>query len=225
MITWIPDRTGRFRRRPYFPQDELDRRCERVITRFTRTLYGFANVRVPTGALIKLLERDAAELNHYADLRSEGDGVEGVTYFSSGRKPLVCIARELYQDHVRAHRLRYTLAHEYGHVYWHAPAWRRRWIPQEEVLRCLPNNVLTLATGFDWMEWQASYAGGALLMPRTWLHQTVIAYFRGRQVRPLPPDSRQAHDLQQLVSEAYEVSADAARVRLSQLGYLGNLIS
>jgi hypothetical protein len=222
MIIWISDQTGRFRQRPYFPQEDLDRRCERLITQFTTSLYGFPAIPVPTGALLKLLMRDAIELNHYADLRGEGDGVEGVTYFSTGQKPLVCIARELFEDQVRIHRLRYTLAHEYGHVYWHAPAWRRRWIEQGEILRCLPNGVLTLTAGFDWMEWQASYAGGALLMPRTWLHRTVLRYFRGRQIYQVPNDSPQARDLQQLVSEAFFVSEDAARVRLSQLGYFAN---
>ena len=222
MISWISDPTGRFQRRPYFLQEDLDRRCERVITQFTTSLYGFPTIPVPTGALLKLLMRDAIELNHYADLRGEGDGVEGVTYFSTGEKPLVCIARELFEDPVRIHRLRYTLAHEYGHVYWHAPAWRRRWIEQDEILRCLPNRVLTLTARFDWMEWQANYAGGALLMPRTWLHNIVLRYFRGREICQVPNDSPQAHDLQQLVSEVFFVSEDAARVRLAQLGYFAS---
>jgi Zn-dependent peptidase ImmA (M78 family) len=80
--------------------------------------------------------------------------------------------------------------------------------------------VLTLESGFDWMEWQASYAAAALLMPKSRLHLTVAAYFRGREMRQLPSDSREATDLEQLVGEAFEVSVDAARVRLSQLGYL-----
>jgi hypothetical protein len=102
-------------------------------------------------------------------------------------------------------------------------AWRRRWIEQGEILRCLPNGVLTLAAGFDWMEWQASYAGGALLMPRTWLHLTVLRYFRGRrEIYQVPNDSPQARDLYQLVSEAFFVSDGAARGRLSQLGYFAN---
>ncbi|MGO9267834.1 MAG: hypothetical protein ACLQBA_23590 [Candidatus Binataceae bacterium] len=55
MIIWISDPTGRFQRRPYFLLEDLDRRCERVITRFTTSLYGFPAIPVPTGALIKLL--------------------------------------------------------------------------------------------------------------------------------------------------------------------------
>jgi hypothetical protein len=218
VIIWIPDPTGRFGQRPYFPQDLLDRRCERVIRDFTQKLYGQVTIPIPTGALIKLLQRDAADFNHYADLREEGDGVEGVTYFNSGRRPDVCIARELFDNRVRAHRLRYALAHEYGHVRWHAPAWRRRWIQKEEIRRCLP--VLTLETGYDWMEWHANYTGGAFLMPYTYVHRTVQAFFEGREIRQLPYGSPQATNLHQLVAEAFDVSDEAARIRLAQLGYL-----
>jgi IrrE N-terminal-like domain len=220
MMIWIPDRTGRFRKRPYFFQDALDRRCERLIEQFTVSLYGHFSTPIPTGGLIKLLEKYAGDVNLYADLSREGEGVEGVTVFLTGKRPTVRVARELYVDPIRSHRCRYALAHEYGHVYLHAPAWRRRWMNNEEVRRCSGNNVLTLDIGFDWMEWQASYAAGALLMPRSRLHLTVAAYFRGREIRKLPIDSPEANNLKQRVGEAYDVSAEAAGVRLSQLGYL-----
>jgi hypothetical protein len=128
MMIWIPDQTGRFRKRPYFLLDALDRRCERVIEQFTVSLYGHFTTPVPTGGLIKLLEKYAADVNLYADLSREGEGVEGVTVFLTGKRPTVRIARELYLDPIRSHRCRYALAHEYGHVYLHAPAWRRRWM-------------------------------------------------------------------------------------------------
>jgi hypothetical protein len=41
MMIWNRDRIGRFRKRPYFFQDALDRRCERVIEQFTISLYRF----------------------------------------------------------------------------------------------------------------------------------------------------------------------------------------
>lgn len=198
----------------------MDRRCERVVTQFTEKLYGQLKTPLPTGTLIKLIERDAASINLYADLSREGEGVEGVTYFYPGAKPKVAIARELFENHIRAHRLRHALAHEYAHVRWHAPAWRRRWIREDDIRRCQRNNVLTLDEGFDWMEWQASYAAAALLMPQSHLQLTVAAYFRGREIQPLTGDSREANNLAQLVGESFDVSADAARVRLSQLGYL-----
>jgi hypothetical protein len=106
-------------------------------------------VPVPTGGLIKLLEKYAADVNLYADLSREGEGVEGVTVFLTGKRPTVRVARELYVDPIRSHRCRYALAHEYGHVYLHAPAWRRRWMSNEEVRRCSGNKVLTLDIGFD----------------------------------------------------------------------------
>ncbi len=75
MMIWIPDQTGRFRKRPYFLLDALDRRCERVIEQFTVSLYGHFTTPVPTGGLIKLLEKYAADVNLYADLSREGEGV------------------------------------------------------------------------------------------------------------------------------------------------------
>jgi hypothetical protein len=57
-------------------------------------------------------------------------------------------------------------------------------------------------------------------MPKSRLHQTVAAYFRGREIRKIPNGSPEANNLKQRVGEAYDVSAEAGGVRLSQLGYL-----
>ena len=72
MMIWIPDQTGRFRKRPYFLLDALDRRCERVIEQFTVSLYGHFTTRFH-GGYIKLLEKYAADVNLYADLSREGE--------------------------------------------------------------------------------------------------------------------------------------------------------
>ena len=37
----IPDRTGRFKERPYWEAAELDQKCEQAITSFLRQRYGF----------------------------------------------------------------------------------------------------------------------------------------------------------------------------------------
>ena len=81
-----------------------------------------------TGTLIKLLEK-YADLHLYEDLSGEGEGVEAVTYFLTGQKPVVRISRQLYDDRLlRNHHVRYVLAHEDGHARFHAAAWRRRWV-------------------------------------------------------------------------------------------------
>ena len=65
-----------------------------------------------TEDLTILIESETSDLDQYADLTSEGDDVEGVTFFFSDRKPIVKIAEELAATGFREHRLRTTLAHE-----------------------------------------------------------------------------------------------------------------
>lgn len=73
----------------------------------------------------------------------------------------------------------------------------------------------------DWLEWQAGYASGAILMPATAfdvlanavlceLGKSAPVFFRG-------PASR---ELTRRVQRAFDVSADAAAVRLLQRGFL-----
>ena len=57
----IPDKTGRFRMRPFWEVAELERMCEETITGLLRKRYGFDRVPVPTEAITVLIERDAAE--------------------------------------------------------------------------------------------------------------------------------------------------------------------
>jgi hypothetical protein len=88
---WIRDSTGRFRRRPWYTQAYLDQRCEQILFEFLYELYGQITIPVPTGALIKLIERDARELNLYADLTKVEEGLLGVTFFEPPGKPEVRI--------------------------------------------------------------------------------------------------------------------------------------
>jgi hypothetical protein len=59
----VPDRTGRFKKRPHWQLSELEHKCEEAITAFLRQRYGFDRIPVPTEALTMLIERDAAELD------------------------------------------------------------------------------------------------------------------------------------------------------------------
>ena len=103
---------------------------------------------IPTDELtIRLIEEEADDLDLYAQLP---DGVEGLTDFFADRRPKVRIAESLYHRTRSDHRLRTTLAHEFGHVNLHAPLWRRdgaafRWTPcgtvtwtcaRETIVRC-----------------------------------------------------------------------------------------
>ncbi len=73
----------------------------------------------------------------------------------------------------------------------------------------------------DWAEWQAGYVGAALLMPESFVRRAAKAYFAERKERPpLAKDSADASTLAQRISLAFDVSVEAATVRLAKLGYL-----
>jgi len=217
-MNWQRDSSGRFLRRPYYEQSELDSRAEQLMAEHLIQLYGQVLAPVPTGAIIRLIERDAADLDSYADLTEEGEGVEGVTYFFRGRKPRVRITRELSEQRHRAHRLRTTLAHEYCHVWLHSELWRET--TESAVAHRCQRDQIEAGSSVDWMEWQAGYGAAALLMPESRLGLVVRACCG--EDRPTT-GSAQATSLVQRVSEAFDVSEEAARVRLSQLGYLTSL--
>src|SRR5690606_3646096 len=116
-------------------------------------------------------------------LSDYGPDVEGVTEFRPGKKPNVKISEALSNDQRRENRLRTTLTHEYGHVRFHAYLWEMN-PPRADLLRQNPNaakqickrdNILGAAET-DWMEWQAGYVCGALLMPLSPLKRIVGDY-------------------------------------------------
>jgi hypothetical protein len=214
-MNWRRDSSGRFARRPYYEQNELDSGAEQLMARHLMRLYGQVLTPVPTGAIVKLIERDADDLDSYADLTAEGEGVEGVTYFFRGSKPRVRITKELSAQRHRAHRLRMTLAHEYGHVWLHSGLWQET--TESAVSHRCRREQIEAKSLVDWMEWQAGYAAAALLMAESRLSLVVRACCE--EDRPAP-DSGQATSLIQRVSETFDVSEEAARVRLSQLGHL-----
>ena len=128
-MRYVRDTTGRFDQRPHYEMSELDEECEYIITSFMQELHGRLILPISTDDLTKLIERDAADLDLYADLSDEGPDVEGTTYFQPGQKPTVRIASELSESSRSEHRLRTTLTHEYGHVKFHAPLWRMMEVP------------------------------------------------------------------------------------------------
>ena len=71
------------------------------------------------------------------------------------------------------------------------------------------------------MEWQAGYVSGAVLMPITRLGRLVqITFDAWGAFGSVPTASVKGGDLIARVAAQFEVSNDAARVRLAQLGYL-----
>jgi IrrE N-terminal-like domain len=219
-VKMIPDKTGRFSLRPYWEVGELEQMCEETITGLLRRRYGFDRVPVPTEAITVLIERDAAELDVATDLSDEVYDGFGVTLFHVGRKPTVKIARELWEQRSRNNRLRMTLAHEYGHVMLHSWLYEKYAISREPQ-RCYWKSLHPARHVVDWAEWQAGYAGAALLMPESFIRRAAEAYFAERKERPpVAKESAEGSALAQRISLAFDVSVEAAMVRLAKLSYL-----
>lgn len=230
MVKYVPDRTGRFSQRPHYEPKELDRECELIIVDFLQTKHGKVEFPVSTEDLTLLLERDTEDLDQFADLSKYGNDVEGVTEFKIGEKPSVKIASAIASDARRENRLRTTLTHEYCHVRFHAYLWELEpsrptlWDAADKRGRhnCRRHDMLE-SSQTDWMEWQAGYVCGALLMPITYLRKIVGSYQGEHGIYgAIKEQSAHGRALVMRVVSAFQVSEEAATIRLRRLGYLGD---
>lgn len=225
-MKWVPDRTGRFPQRPHWAPEELDVECESVLARFRQSTGRALAFPLSTDDLTVLLESEVSELDLYADLSAEGADVEGVTEFVIGGPPRVRISAQLSTDTRRTNRLRTTLSHEFGHVRLHGflvslettmPIFE----VQSEPLTACRRGTLVDAPAVDWLEWQAAYASGSLLMPRTAVATVVRSVLeRLDAFGPVPEASPIADRVVDAVVETFVVSREAAAVRLRKLGHL-----
>jgi len=224
-LKWVRDRSQRFGQRPHFDPAELDLECEKLIADFLKSRHGSVAFPIDTDDLVALLEARTADLDVYADLQEEGANVEGMTLFFSDDLPTVRISRELSEDGHRSNRFRTTLTHELGHVHFHAclfglpqtgdlfPAQATSTPPRPV---CHRDTILD-ARPQDWMEWQAGYACGAILMPIT-----AVARLTRSKPAASPPvkNSPAATNLIMEVARAFGVSREAAELRLVKLNHL-----
>lgn len=228
----VPDRTGRFVKRPHFEIAELDRDCESIVTGYLRNKYGAVQFPITTDDLTILHEGEVDDLDLYADLSEFGETVEGVTIFSRHGKPSVRIAGILADDASRENRLRTTLTHEFGHVRFHAYLWNSAIMeldfgssgkakPPSDNRQICKRETLVDAPMVDWMEWQAGHVCGAILMPASRVRKMISEAFKDEIAAsvctPLTVAGKKAI---QMVKENFLVSQDAARVRLLRLGLL-----
>jgi hypothetical protein len=201
----------------------MDVQCERLVQKFLMKKYG--KVEFPLGTEdITILIEERADLDSCVDLSHEEGEVDGVTEFRPGQRPLVSISERLSAPHLE-NRLRTTLTHEFGHVYFHhfmfeSMGQTGSLFPEEQRThrnRCNRANIERAAES-DWMEWQAGYACGAILMPVGALIETGQS-FRTRNRLPftnLTVHSDAGQELIGLVATTFQTSKDAARVRLLQ---------
>lgn len=207
--------------------EEIDVECERVILDFVRRRYGKIEFPIKTDDLTILIE-EKADLDSYADLSSEGIEVEGMTEFTPGRRPVVKISHSLSAPNME-NRLRTTLTHEFGHVHFHnfmfdVDCKSGSLFPSQDVghtNRCNRESI-TGEAQTDWMEWQAGYACGAMLMPTGALTETVQSFRRDKNLQfgNLALHTETGRQLVAVVSSTFQTSRDAARVRLLKRRFL-----
>ena len=77
-----------------------------------------------------------------------------------------------------------------------------------------PRGRIIRAPVSDWMEWQAGYAGGAILMPVSLIHSVA------GQEKNLSPESARAQELIVKITLACEVSNEASASRLQKLNII-----
>jgi hypothetical protein len=212
-VRWVRDATGRFPKRPHYETAELDQTCEALVAELRR-LRPSRDIRLSTDDLAVLIEQRAADLDVYADLSSEGADVEAVTDFCPQQRPRVRVSRRLSENPRFEHRLRTTLAHELAHVVLHNFIW---WFDQAppgagQAAQLSPR-CHRLERRTDWMEWQAGYASGALLIPAS-----VVGRLAGEGSAWVRSTAGRA--MVRRTQDAFDVSAQAAAVRLQQLGHL-----
>ena len=224
-MRWRPDKTGRFIQRPYYELEELDSGCEKIVTSFLLNRYGKVQYPISTNDLTILIEQEVAELDLYADLSIYGDEIQGVTDFTPGSKPRIRIAKELSEQTWRENRLRTTLSHELGHAKYHNLLKQKPQLlfsePEQPFSHHCKKEAMITTGEVDWLEWQAGYASGAFLMPITAVRTIVREISEStNSFGAISTTSIAGRELISQLQRTFQVSEEAARVRLLKLKYL-----
>jgi hypothetical protein len=219
-LKWVRDNSGRFRQRPHYLPNELEEICDDAICTFLRERHGKISFPVSTADLTVLIERAVDDLDSGCELE---DGIDGLTDFFPGKKPKVKIAARLQQPYLE-NRLRTTLTHEHGHVLLHGFLFaveddlKKLFEGKPEETRNQCHRDTIDGGSADWMEWQAGFACGALLMPASELTRIVSAFRNGENLKysDIGVESEAGRQLIGRVMDEFQVSRDAARVRMEQ---------
>ena len=177
------------------------------------------------------------KLDMHTPLKPE---ILGVTEFVRNGRPLVSINSDLTSEaekkgalHGTRGRWRATLAHEGSHVVLHrrlfeAPAEQGVLFDVDEVdtpkmMRCLARDVSFGRCHSDWREMQANLGMASFLMPADVFKAVVRAVVGndrcGGTVPSVPdPESAAFREFVTEISRRFEVSQQAARIRLETLG-------
>lgn len=214
--------------RPEFAPEELDEQCEALVSDYLRRKHGELSFPIRTDDLRLLVEMESESLTLDAGLGRESPEVEACTEFRRGHKPAVKVASRLATVPSLEKRLRVALAHQYGHVHFHDFLFQTEegsWLSLFEghpdsrprLHRCRRDSIVPLSDD-DWMEWQAGYVCGALLMPVGRLIAQVREFRHARDLdhAALSERSLDGAALIREVAERFQTSWDTARTRLAQ---------
>jgi hypothetical protein len=176
-----------------------------------------------------------ARLDQYAELDA---GILGLTEFLPARPPSISINKDLTgsalddEDPLPGLRGRWraTLAHEATHVLLHRSLFefdvnqghlfRVDELPSAasaSLLRCLKRDVGCRAGGADWREVQANRGMAALLMPRGVFGKLARTVLAQPAAQPVDGGTRRMELVADALAQQFEVSKQAARIRLATL--------
>jgi Zn-dependent peptidase ImmA (M78 family) len=231
VASWSADKSGRFPLRLFLRAAEIDRDCERLVAAFLQERHGEVRFPLSTDDLTVLVEQHSSSLDQYADLSDEGDDVEGMTCFLPGQLPQILISAQLTEQANRQNRLRTTLAHELGHAFYHRAVFDHVFAAPPHMFEAARDEPRTVCkrgsmmetTEFDWLEWQAGYVSGAILMPAQQVRRSVGDLLRDHGIHGAAViGTAPAAEAEQHVMASFQVSGEAARVRLRKLGLLAD---
>ena len=217
-------------RRLYYTDEEIERICEDELDRAGLR----PTLAAPVTNLEQLIESHLkASLDQYADLPAD---VLGMTQFIPGERPAVSINAELSaatDENTAAPglvgRWRATMAHETAHILLHRYLFepdldQLQLFPtpdsvvanQDRLMRCLKRDIGE-ATTSDWREVQANRGMAALLMPRTLFKRVTFQTMSAAGVVEVMIGSAAAQALAAEVAAVFQVSKQAAAIRLETL--------
>jgi Zn-dependent peptidase ImmA (M78 family) len=175
-------------------------------------------------------------LDQHANLEKD---ILGVTTFLIGKQPKVEINQDLTdaidngEENVSIlGRWRATLAHEGAHIVLHRPLFQisenqgnlfsevNSLSSKEVIIKCFKKNVGFSRGQVDWREYQANKGMAAVLMPQG-LVKKLAKYELGPGHDKLVEDyTREAVSLIESISDLFQVSRQAAEIRLKDVGII-----
>ncbi len=215
-----PAVSGPFEKALYFEQEEIEDVCETALMSVGLYPDNPSPIRIE-----RFLEKKFGLSPEYADLP---EGVLGLTKFGprGPEKVILSVSLSETEDRISDRRIATTIAHEAGHILFHAELFQnhfKKYSEEERAVLCrdLPETSEKTSYSGRWWEHQANKAIGALLIPFGLLEKTVAPFLEARkkgegnpEMPWLGPKQREAAILR--LSEFFDVNPVVAKIRLAE---------